>query len=394
MLFYLKKSNIASVSKEIIKFDPCIVLITSCTGQINIVSSFLKSLKIFSSKSFVIVGGPHASALPEETLNLHGVDAVCIGEGEIPLKLFMEKYFNGDDYTSTPGLWFKSEKGEVIKNRKQCVINPDDLPFPDRELFVFQNFINSMPDEVGPEFIGSRGCVFSCSYCAAETIHGKGIRYRSPSNLIKEIKSVINRYSGINFIGFHDNVFTYNKDWLYEFCGRYRKEIRIPFWCNTRVDCLTESDIKLLKKSFCRRIHMGIESGSERIRKHILKRNISSQTIINVFDCVKKHGIRAVAFNMIGLPTETEEDIKSTVFLNRVIRPSWIILSVFQPLPGTDIFAFCAKKPGFKAQTAEDYYTCNTILGQPSVSEEKVKYYYENFIRLVYEKTSDIKVVK
>ena len=185
-------------------------------------------------------------------------------------------------------------------------------------------------------------------------------------------------------IGFHDNIFTLNKSWLREFCERYCAEINLPFWCNTRVDCITDDDIMWLKKSNCRRIHMGVESGSKRIRKEILKRPVNNQKIIDVFKKVKKNGIKTVSFNMIGLPTETEEDIRETIDLNRAIVPSWIILSVFNPFPGTELYDFCKKNYGRTGPVSDDYYAANTLLQQPSISAERVKYYHKNFVKIVY----------
>ncbi|MBN1521263.1 MAG: B12-binding domain-containing radical SAM protein [Candidatus Aureabacteria bacterium] len=384
-LFILEKSCITKMSMDLKDFGPELVLVTSCSGQIQLAKAFLEAYQKSCRKPFVIVGGPHATALPEETLRIGGVDSVCVGEGEAAVADFAPKFFSNENYTETPGLWFKTPDKNIIRNDPSPFLHPDDLPFPDRELFDFQSFINAMPHEVGPEFMGSRGCVFNCSYCATGKIHGAGVRLRSPGKLIQEIRSVTESYSGIKIIGFHDNIFTLDKEWLREFCERYRKEVAIPYWCNTRVDCLTEDDVKWLKRSKCRRIHMGIESGSERIRRDILGRFISNRSIQEAFQCVKRHGIKAVAFNMIGLPTETEDDIMETILLNRAIRPSWIILSIFQPYPGTDIYPFCVKKPGVSEGASEDYYSCQKILEQTSVSTEKVKYYFSRFIPQVYD---------
>ena len=129
---------------------------------------------------------------------------------------------------------------------------------------------------------------------------------------------------------------------------------------------------------------MCVESGSPRIRKEILNRLTDDKQIIDIFKEIRQSGIKTVAFNMIGLPTETEQDIRQTIELNKKIKPSWIILSLFTPFPGTRLFDFCKKELNGKSEISEDYYKDEEIFKQISIDENRVRYYYHNFIDLVY----------
>jgi len=385
-LFYLKHSIFNEAYKNIEEYKPDLILITCSSGQISIVKSFLSLLKKTKRKPFVILGGPHASAVPEKTIEIDGVDAVCIGEGEKPVRKFIELYIAGNDYSEVCSMWFSID-GKIKKNRLcEPVENINSIPWADRDIFDYQNFINSMPKEVGPEFLGSRGCIFDCSYCGAKCVHGKGIRFRDPYDVVMEIKNVVEKYKNIRLIGFHDNIFTVNLNWLEEFAKLYGKYVKMPYWCNTRVECIDDKKAALLKKSGCARVHIGVESGSEKIRSVVLNRKMSNEDIINAFLTVKRFGMKTVAFNMVGLPQEDENDILDTIELNRKIKPSWIILSLFQPYPGTEILKFCKNKETNIDYISDDYYSDKVFVNFSNVSSEKLKYYLNNFVRLVYKR--------
>jgi radical SAM superfamily enzyme YgiQ (UPF0313 family) len=88
-------------------------------------------------------------------------------------------------------------------------------------------------------------------------------------------------------------------------------------------------------------VNIGLESGSERVRREVLHRNYSNDDIIQTVKAARQFGLSVCLFNMIGLPTETYAEHLETVRINRLCQPDWHYTGVFFPYPGTDLYQQC-----------------------------------------------------
>jgi len=386
-LLVLDSFNELKVSGKIKKFKPNLIAITSTSDQIILSKKFVD----FIYKKFklpIILGGIHATVAPEECVNILGVTGICRGEGEYAMLEFADALGKNKEFTGIRNFWFK-KNGKIIKNYLRPLIrNLDSLPFPNRRLMNYQRLLDARKDR-DAEFMASRGCPYTCSYCINHTYkkmyanNGKFLRFRSADNVIAEIKEVISRYN-VKIITFHDDTFTLNRAWLKRFCESYKKEINKPFFCNSRPDTLDEENIRLLKSAGCIKINIGIESGNDVIRNKILERHINEREIIKSFGLCNKYGIKTLAFNMIGLPYETEENIKETIRLNKKVKPSIIFASIFRPYPGTKLFRLCKKNKWISKRKVKSYFENTSILNLPSISNKKIKYYHDVFRWLIF----------
>jgi radical SAM superfamily enzyme YgiQ (UPF0313 family) len=376
--------NIDSFKKKqldntIKKYKPDLICFSSTTDQIELTKKTIEYISKY--KIPTIIGGTHSTVFPEDAINVKSILGICIGEGEYAILELVEALENKKSYTKIKNFWFK-KGNKIIKNPLRPLIqNLDKLPFPDRELFNYKELLKN--HKAGIEFMAGRGCPYQCTYCVNKKLQdlyknkGKFVRYRSVNNLIKEIKQTIKRYP-TKLITFHDDTFTLNKKWLKEFSEKYSKEIKIPFRCNARADTIDEEIIKLLKKANCKQIWIGVESGNEKIRNLVLKKNITNQQIKEVFNLAKKYKIKTMAFNMIGIPYETEENIKETFKFNKEINPDLKAINIFRPYPGTELYNLCKKNNWISNRKVHGYYE-DTILDQPSVNRETIRYYKELF---------------
>jgi radical SAM superfamily enzyme YgiQ (UPF0313 family) len=304
-----------------------------------------------------ILGGIHATINPEECLEKDSFDAICRGEGEEALLEFVEYIKGKREKYDIKNLYFK-KNGAIIRNPlRQRIKNLDDLPYPDWELFY------------GPpnkkvhfaEFIASRGCPFSCSYCAEEYIRNlyenKDIRFKSPEYLIDEIREFRKRYPGLSFVFFHDDNFNLYKNWLIQFCDLYTKYVGITFGCNLHYNLIDKDIVMALKKAGCLRVHVAIETGNEKLRKNVLNKNISDSTIIESSRLLKKHGIRVWTFNILGIPNEKRENMLETIKLNVKIKPDYLFISYFYPLPGSKLYdLYITPKNQFEHNDTHSYF--------------------------------------
>jgi radical SAM superfamily enzyme YgiQ (UPF0313 family) len=209
-------------------------------------------------------------------------------------------------------------------------------------------------------------------------------RRRPVEELLEEVKEVLARYPSLERVGFHDDIFSLDKEWLGSFCELYPKVVGVPFWCNTRVGCITEEEARMLRKAGCFRVHVAIETGSPWLRKEVLRRDITDEQILESFAFLREAGLKRMAFNMLGLPYETEETLRQTVELNRKARPDRVHVTLFQPYPGSALTRLCEKRGLLDSTSARDYYEEATIVRNESLPKSVLYDYLRNFVSLVY----------
>jgi radical SAM superfamily enzyme YgiQ (UPF0313 family) len=312
------------------------------------------------TNSFVICGGIHPTLNPEEVIETYGVDAICIGEGEEALVELCGKLEDGQDLTETPSIWIKNN-GKIHKNPVRPLLkNLDNLPFPDREIFDYQKLYHERINEAS--VMASRGCPYRCSYCCNEAlwkVYDKTphyVRFRSVQNMIQELKQIISNYTFIKGFAFDDDILPLNVRWFKEFADEYKREIGLPFTCNIRPDLMNENIVGILKEAGCWRVHMGIESGNDKIRNEILNRNISKEQIIKAFSLCKENGIKLYSYNMVGLPGENIPEILDTIKLNAIILANVNQVSIFYPYKKTRLYDLCQTKGLISHREVTDYF--------------------------------------
>jgi radical SAM superfamily enzyme YgiQ (UPF0313 family) len=316
------KENIESYSQDIIG-------ITMLTGTYKSAENIGRIAKKFNKDVEVVVGGPHPTILPEETIKNEYFDYVVRGEGEYT---FLD-LVNGIGVEDIPGLTYINKRGEIVNNPdREIVEDLDSLPFPCRGLYL--NDTRYM--DYGYIMTG-RGCPFECTFCASKKVWKGHVRFRSPESVVEEVKHVHDKYS-TKFFYFVDDTFTLNKKRTKKICELLvESDLDISWICDTRVDTIDEELLRLMKESGCVRVKIGVESGSERILKKV-KKKITKKQVRDSVSLIKKVGIDLTIYLMIGFPTETKEEMQETLDFARELEPTYYSLSILAPYPGTEIY--------------------------------------------------------
>ena len=386
-LLYLWQLDDDTLDRRIREFQPDLVAVSMTSGFFEFGCAVAKHVKERHHLP-VLFGGIHPTLRPEESIAADGVFAICIGEGEYPTLELCDALDAGRDPTKIQNLWVR-QNGTIHRNGiRPLIADLDSLPFPDRDIFPFNELLKTLPEA---EFMGSRGCPYLCTYCVnhalIEMYKGKGayVRYRSVDHLLNEIELVKNRYPAIQFIGFHDDTFTLKPVWLQEFSEKYRARFKsLHFWCNATAKSVNEDVVRLLKDAGCYEVRIGLESGNDHIRMEVLQKKVTREEIIRAFRLLREAGIDTYSFNMVGLPYETVDTIKDTIELNRQAKPDQMFCSVFSPYPGTRLDELCREKGWFTGKTVGSYFENNYALDQPTVSRKEVLYYRDVFPDLVH----------
>jgi len=275
----------------------------------------------------IIFGGYHPTLLPEMCINNRDVDMICLGEGEEALTELLNSMQRGSIDYSIRNIWFKRD-GQVRRNPLRPLKDDlDRLPFPNRDIF-FKYFPQFWKREIG-FILASRGCPFSCSYCGNEAYNqlyrnnGKILRLRSPENVLKECLYLKGKYR-VKKIHFQDDLFASDTSWLEEFIPRYKKEVSLPFTCLTHPLVMSARNIEMLKEGGCRLAIVGIQSGSERVRREIFNRRETNRDIEKFAKTCHQVGLNFSFNHIFDAPTDDQEEVFESARFYNMVRPNII----------------------------------------------------------------------
>lgn len=303
-----------------------------------------------SEQNFVNLEGGGLAVLTKSKPALTETVAVDIGKrGQVSVK-------NSQATIAATSSHASNGNGDVIDNKMaRWVQDLDTLPFEDRDVFSYDRIVESRHGWA--EVIASRGCPYACTYCFNLPFFSRYkndtkdtndritmrdfVRRRSVDSTIGMLTEVKQRYPNVKYFTFVDDVFAIYSRWLADLAPRYAKEVGVPFACTTQPLAFNEEIARLLKEMGCKVVKMGVEAGNADIRNQVLNRNIPDSVLIEDFRLARHYGLKPQAFNMIGLPTETINNMMETVRLNAKLRSYIVWMSTFMPYPGTVLHDFC-----------------------------------------------------
>jgi len=373
---------------EITKHTPDIIGLSTNTLYMQYVKLIMKEIKS-NFKLPIILGGHHASIYPEETINIPGCDAICIGDGEIPLTEYLNHYVLNKNFQDIKGIWAKVND-QIIKNARGSFNQKlDELPYPDWDLWKdldrYFYFLGML------YIIGSRGCPYRCSYCdahgIADAIEGNYFRLKDPIKYVAEINYHWQKYKNRNLrlLQLFDPVFTIDDEWLEKFCNRYKNSglsEKIKYSIFSRIDHLNEDKIKLLAESGCKVLRVGIECGNENMRINIYKKNVTNKKIVDIMTLVKKYNLSATAYYILGGPGETKNNIKETIAFANQLKAERSAFFVYKPFTQEGIQQICTL--GGSIDREKWQQMDNITFGAAVYTKELTPHQVENYQKLAY----------
>ncbi len=344
--------------RHIAEVRPELFGVTAMTHEAHAAAHACVVVKAVSPETWTIIGGPHASALPERTLaEFPSVDIAVAGEGEITLSKLAEARAQGahiSDLGNTLGIAFRNRDRVVRTGARPWMENLDDLPFPAWELF---------PKVYWP-MMAARGCPFGCVFC--QRVLGRRLRLRSVDNVLAEFDALEHRV-GQRSVWFQDETFGVNTHWADEFLDklRERNQRRGYVWQwggNSRANLASLERYRRMKAAGCNAVSFGVESGDEEILKRVMK-GITPVMAVDGIAAARKAGLTAAAFFILGHPGETWRTALKTVHLAARCRADSIAVGVMVPYPGTEVWRMAhAGEWGYRLLT-EDWRLYDKYFG-------------------------------
>lgn len=336
----------------IIKENPSYVGFTAVTVSINKAAKIAGRLKEINPKITTLIGGPHITALPDETMKIFPMfDVGVIGEGEKTTVKLLESLEQDKNFTNLSGLVFRNNGNIINTGRAELLNDLDSLPFDAWDLLPnFPDSYKSSVHKLGrlptTSLITSRGCPYRCRFCD-NSMFGTKVRAYSAERLIAMVKYLQKNY-GIKDIFFNDDNFVMLKDRLIEFCNAiHREKIDLTWGCYGRIDNITDETLLIMmKKAGCWRISFGLESGSQDILD-FYRKNETLEQMEKVIGWTKRAGIKSKGFFMMGNFMETEETLRKTIDFAKRIKLDDFHATFLTPLPGSEIYELADRYGSF-----------------------------------------------
>jgi radical SAM superfamily enzyme YgiQ (UPF0313 family) len=334
---------------EVQAFSADLIAVTANTCVFDSVLNLIELLKEHLVGVPIVVGGPHPSALPQQTLQESKADFVIIGEGELTFADIIAHLKTGiKEWNQIPGLAYRDEGGNVqLNSRRELISDLDALPFPARDLIDNKRYSPPPTKRVslGPNTLiaTGRGCPFNCGFCGAQTVWTRKARTRSAGSVVAEIEECIHKFD-IQSFHFTDELFTVNRKRVLEICDLIMKRnLKIAWCCSARAQKLDRELLTRMKEAGCHEISFGIESGNQEMLKKIDK-SLDLDEAKKVVRLTKQVGIITHASYILGYIGETEETIRDTIRYAKALNTRVAAFFIASPLPGTPLYKEAQEK--------------------------------------------------
>ncbi len=318
--------------------NPAAIFMETTTPSIEADYSSLSRLKD-ATNARIIVGGPHATHFHTEVLKeCSAIDVVIRHEFDTKIAKVVS---NSDHLEEVHGITFRRGEEIVDNGDGEFCADLDSVPFPDRDTIPWHWYTEAWYSRRPfMNMMTSRGCPYHCSFCLwPQSMYGHKQRFRSIDNVLSEIRMLKRRYN-LKEINIDDGTFTTNKKRVMEFCQKLRKEKTDIIWtCNGRVDNLDDEVLVEMKKSGCKMIRLGVESGSQEVLDKI-KKGLTLKQIEDGVRLVKKHGIQALGGFMFGFPYDSRETVEKTIAFAKKLSPDQVQFSINMCYPGTSLYDY------------------------------------------------------
>jgi len=340
---------LSRVYSEACAFRPDVIGVTCPTPVYHVFKEMCHGLKERLPEVPIVLGGPHPTVLPRETLTGTRADIIVVGEGEVTFSELLEALENNQGIEEINGLAFKKDSEIVITPKRELIPDLDVLPFPAKELLPLHLYYlpptKRIRSERATNMVTSRGCPFACTFCMARTFWGRRVRLRSIPNVLDEIQECVDRYRLTEF-SFHDEYLTFDRSSVIEFCkGILERNLDISWACQARAGSVDAEILSCMRKAGCGIIGFGFESGNQRILNSMKKKEKLEHAVEAVRLC-NEAGIDVQGAFILGHPGETTESIQDTIRFARNLDLDTVAFYIAIPYPGTELYEI-ARKNGY-----------------------------------------------
>ncbi len=326
----------------IISWDFDIVGVTSNTFLALLSDAVVKAVKEHNKNIPVVMGGPHASVVPEDVLSSGNVDYVVIGEGENTFLQLVEALEAKNSVSSIRGIVYREDSKIIITPPSPIEDELDTIPLPARHLLPMHLYRSSevrARRHPALHMMSSRGCPYNCSFCGNKIMHRCRLRMHSAERVVEEMSILVKDF-GAKEIHFWDDCFVYDEDRVYKICDLLRKNrLNVPWDCEATIEKVNFELLKAMRAAGCFSVSYGIEVGNDDFFKKINKGWLSKEKIRQKIKETKRAGLRTRGYFMSGFVGETLKEMEETIKFAKELDLDFATFSLLVPLPGTQDYS-------------------------------------------------------
>jgi len=339
-----ERINDAQLQRKVENTD--IVGITGMITEYAEVLSLVNIVKKANAEARVVLGGPLATTLPQELLQVSQADFVVVGEGETTIVNLVSAIKHGDSFSDIKGIAYRDSNQVVVTEPVEPIADLDTIPFPARHLLDMNRYLQNHFESFGfkirefgkiksTNLITSRGCPYGCTFCF-KGMWGQEWRGRSAENIVDEMELLYKKYS-VNGFFFNDDTFVLDRKRIFKLCDLLKqRRLDVAWYCNGRVNLMTRQLLEAMYNAGCRGIAYGIESGNQQVLDS-MKKNITLDQVREVVRWTKEAGINTCGYFMIGMLGETKATIGETIDFARELKLDFYGFSLATPFLGTEL---------------------------------------------------------
>lgn len=374
--------------KAILAENPDYLGITSTTMSIYTAAEVAEGVKAANPNVKIILGGPHITAVPEETMKTFPVFEIgAVGEAEDTIIELLEALDKNSNPTKINGLILRGGTKTFLTPKRKPIMDLDKLPFPAWDLLpdlvrYYQPAADTMHRHPATLLITSRGCTGQCVFCD-RSVFGNLCRCYSADYVIRMIKKLQQDY-GIKELFIEDDNFVLFKRRLMEICDRIINEkIDITWSCLGRVDTIDSEMLAFMKKAGCWQINFGCESGSQKILD-LLHKGVKKEQTEKAVRLARKAGLDVKGLFMLGNFGETRETIEETLSFIRKLPLTDFHITCFTPLPGAEAYNLADRYGRFdKDWKRANMFNADNFVPD-GLTKEEIEKYYKKAWRIFY----------
>jgi len=317
-----------------------VIGLTAMTPTISTAMSIAHYLQQANPDLTIILGGAHATLLPNETLaTTHEIDIIVRGEGEETIIELLHALEDKQPLGNISGISYRAN-GKVISTAARTTnIDMDSLPFPAYHLLPWRRYKPHPPHGLALPFasiVTSRGCPYHCAYCS-KPVFGSKFRAQSPERVVEQVVYLQEKF-GVKEVAFYDDVFTLDKKRAHAIAEAIiRKGIKIFWTCEARVNLVDKDLLSHMKRAGCYAIAYGIESASPEILK-TLHKDVTLEQVEEAVRNSREACLQVIGYLMLGSPGETPETIRQTIEFAKKLKIDFAQFSVTTPFPATELY--------------------------------------------------------
>lgn len=332
--------------EDLKEFKPDYLVVNVATPTLEHDLDALKIAKDILPNVVTIAKGAIFLTKSEDILKNHeALDIVIFGEAEDTLKEILQ------GVEKPLGIYYREDGQIKFSGVRPFIDNLDEIPFPARHLV--DNTIYRRPDNNKVQAVVkvARGCPFHCFFCLATPVSGAKVRRRSVENIVEELKECVEKYNITNFV-FWSDIFNLDKNWTMALCQAIIDSgLKITWSANTRADTADDEMAKMMYKSGCRLVSIGVESGSQYMLEKMGKK-ITLDDVRRTVKTFKDAKIRIYNYFVIGLPWESEETVEETIRFAIELDSDFISFYTATPLPGSRFYEYAKEHDLFDKETS------------------------------------------